>query len=101
MAFTADGSYSTVWKMHSQPEAEASVAKQCSEYGRGGCKVFSISGQECASLATYVSRRYQSSYTAGGMTYPEAQNNALERCNSNGRNRGRCKSRNTFCADGR
>jgi hypothetical protein len=101
MAFTADGSYSTVWRMHSQPEAEASVAKQCAEFGRGGCRVFSISGQECASLATYSSRRNSSSYSAGGMTYPEAQNNALERCNSDGRNRGRCKSRNTFCADGR
>jgi TPR repeat protein len=101
MAFTLDGSYSTVWRMHSQPEAEASVAKQCSAFGRGACKVFSISGQECASLATYVGRRYESSYTAGGATYPEAQNNALERCNSDGRNRGRCKTRNTFCADGR
>lgn len=101
MAFTADGSYSTVWRLHSQPEAEANVAKQCAEFGRGSCKVFSISGQECASLATYLGRRYQSSYTAGGMTYPEAQSNALERCNADGRNRGRCKSRSTFCADGR
>ena len=101
MAFTADGSYSTIWKMHSQPEAEASVAKQCAEYGRGGCKVFSISGQECAALATFINRRYQLSYTAGGMTYPEAQSNALGRCNADGKTRGRCRSRTAFCADGR
>jgi TPR repeat protein len=101
MAFTADGSYSTVWRMHSQPEAEASVAKQCSEFGRGGCKVLSVSGPECAALATFINRRYRLSYTAGGMTYPDAQSNALDRCNADGRTRGRCRSRTAFCADGR
>ena len=105
MAFTADGSYSTVWKMHSQSEAEAAVAKQCAEYGRGGCKVLSISGQQCAALATFIGayarRRWQLSYTAGGMTYPDAQNNALGSCNADERSRGRCRPRTAVCADGR
>jgi TPR repeat protein len=105
MAFTADGSYSTIWKMASQAEAEADVAKRCSAFGRGACKVLSFSGQECAALATFIGsyarRRWQLSYTAGGATYPEAQNNALGRCNADERSRGRCQSRTAACADGR
>jgi TPR repeat protein len=105
MAFTADGSYSTIWKMRSQAEAEADVAKRCSAFGRGACKVLSFSGQQCAALATFIGsyarRRWQLSYTDGGTTYPEAQNNALGRCNADQRSRGRCQSRTAACADGR
>src|SRR5713226_6055982 len=43
IGFTADGSYSSVWKMASRPEAEAKVAKQCAAFGRGGCEVVSFS----------------------------------------------------------
>lgn len=105
MAFTADGSYSTAWKVASQFEAEAKVAKQCAEFGRGGCKVFSFSGQECAALATFIGsrgrRRWQLSYTAGGTTFPEAQQAAMNRCNADDRSRGRCQFRTAVCADGR
>ena len=37
-----------------KPEAEAKVAKQCAEFGRGGCQVVSFSGQECVALATFI-----------------------------------------------
>ena len=105
IGFTADGSYSSIWKMASQPEAEAKVAKKCAEYGRGGCKVVSFSGRECVALATFIGsykrRRWSLSFTAGGMTYPEAQNAAMGRCNSDERSRGRCQPRTAACADGR
>ncbi len=105
IAFTADGSYSTAWKMSSQSEAEAKVATQCAGFGRGGCETVSFSGQECVSLATFIGshrrRRWQLSFTAGGTTYPDAQNAALGRCNDDERSRGRCHSRVTACADGR
>jgi TPR repeat protein len=105
IAFTADGSYSTAWKMPSQAEAEAKVATQCASFGRGGCRTVSFSGQECVALATFIGsysrRRWQLSFTAGGMTYPEAQNAALNRCNEDERSRGRCQSRIAACADGR
>ena len=105
IGFTADGSYSTIWKMASQAEAEADVAKRCAEFGRGGCRVVSFSGQECVALATFIGsyarRRWQLSFTAPGMTYPEAQSAALGRCNADERTRGRCQSRTTACADGR
>jgi hypothetical protein len=103
MAFTADGSWSTAWKMASQFEAEAKVAKQCAGFGRGGCKVFSFSGQECAALATYLGgrRRTMGSYTAGGMNYPDAQQAAMNRCNADDRSRGHCQFRTAVCADGR
>jgi hypothetical protein len=105
IGFTADGSYSTIWKMPSQAEAEVTVAKHCAEFGRGGCKVVSFSGQECVALATFIGsyarRRWQLSFTAGGMTYPEAQGAALGRCNADERSRGRCQSRTAACADGR
>jgi hypothetical protein len=105
IAFTADGSYSSAWKMPSQPEAEARVLKQCASYGRGGCEVASFSGQECVGLATFIGnyrrRRWLLSFTAGGMTYPDAQRAALDRCNSDERSQGRCQTRTTACADGR
>jgi Domain of unknown function (DUF4189) len=105
IGFTADGSYSTTWKMASQPEAEAKVAKKCAEFGRGGCQVVSFSGQECVALATFIGsyrrRRWNLSFTAGGETYPEAQNAAIARCNSDERSAGRCQPRTAACADGR
>jgi hypothetical protein len=105
IAFTADGSYSSAWKMPSQPEAEAKVLRQCARFGRGGCEVVSFSGQQCASLATFIGpyrrRRWNLSFTAGGVTYPEASNAAMARCNSDERTQGHCQPRTTACADGR
>jgi hypothetical protein len=105
IAFTADGSYSSTWKLASQPEAEAKVLRQCARFGRGGCEVVSFSGQECAALATFIGpyrrRRWSLSFTAGGMTYPTAQSAAMDRCNSDERTQGRCQPRTTACADGR
>jgi len=105
IGFTADGSYSTAWKMPSKAEAEARVAKQCSGFGRSGCQVVSISGQECVALATFIGsyqrRCWSLSFTAGGYTCPDAQNAAISRCNSDERSRGRCQPRTAACADGR
>lgn len=105
IAFTADGSYASAWKMSSQPEAEAKALKQCARFGRGGCEVVSFSGQECAALATFIGayrrRRWNLSFTAGGMTYPAAQGAALNRCNSDERTQGHCQLRTAACADGR
>ena len=105
IGFTADGSYSSSWKMPSKGDAEAKVAKQCASFGRGGCEVVSFSGQECVALATFIGsyrrRRWNLSFTAGGSTYPEAQNAAMGRCNSDERSQGRCQPRTAACADGR
>jgi TPR repeat protein len=105
LAFTADGSFATVWKMSSRSEAEANVATRCAAFGRGGCKTISFSGQECVGLATFIGsharRRWQLSFTAGGTTYPEAQSGAMNSCNADERTRGRCQARTVACADGR
>jgi hypothetical protein len=105
IAFTADGSYSSVWKVPSQAEAEAHVLKQCARFGRGGCEVTTVSGQQCVALATFIGnyrrRRWSLSFTAIGSTYPEAQSNALGRCNADERSQGQCQSRTAACADGR
>jgi hypothetical protein len=105
IGFTADGSYSTIWKVPSKAEAEAEVAKKCAEFGRGGCKVVSFSGKQCGALATFIGnyrrRRWDLSFTAGGETYPDAVNAALSSCNSDERSQGRCISRIAACADGR
>ena len=81
------------------------MAKRCSRFGRGGCEVVSFSGDMCAALATYTGahsgRRYRLSYTGGGMTSPEAQRAALNRCNDDRRTRGRCQLRTVVCGDGR
>lgn len=105
IGFTADGSYSTVWKVASEAQAEAAVAKKCAEYGRGACKVVSISGGQCVALSTFNGRhrrtRWNLSFTAGGNTYPEATRSAMDRCNSDERTQGRCVFRVAACADGR
>jgi len=106
IGFTADGSYWSAWQQPTKGDAEALAAKGCSKFGRsGGCEVASFSGQQCASLATfngpYGRRRWSLSFTAAGDTYPNAQNAALARCNSDERTRGRCQTRTTVCADGR
>jgi hypothetical protein len=105
IAFTADGSYSSTWKMNSQPEAEAKVLRECARFGRGGCEVVSFSGQECVALSTFMGnykrRRWNLSFTAGGNTYPDAQNAAMYRCNSDERTQGHCQPRTAACADGR
>lgn len=105
VGFTADGSYSTVWKMATRAEAEAEVAKRCARFGRGGCETVSFSGQQCVGLATFIGRhgrkRWKLSFTAGGETYPDAQRNAMSRCNADERTQGRCQNRTVACADGR
>jgi hypothetical protein len=105
IAFTADGSWSTFWKMSSEAEAQADVAKRCAAMGHGSCEVASFSGQQCVALATFIGsysrRRWLLSFTAGGGTYPEAQNAAMARCNADERTRGRCQPRTAACADGR
>jgi len=105
IAFTADGSYSSTWKMPSQPEAEAKVLRECAKFGRGGCEVVTFSGQECVALSTFIGnyrrRRWNLSFTAGGTTYPDAQNAAMYRCNSDERTQGHCQPRTAACADGR
>jgi hypothetical protein len=105
IGFTADGSYSSAWKMVAKAEAEAEVAKKCASFGRGSCEVVSFSGHECAALATFIGnygrRNWKLSFTWGGDTYPAAQNGAMNRCNSDQRTRGRCQLRAAVCADGR
>jgi hypothetical protein len=105
IAFTADGSYSSTWKMASQSEAEAKVLRECARFGRGGCEVVTFSGQECVALSTFMGnyrrRRWNLSFTAGGSTYPDAQNAAMYRCNSDERTQGHCQPRTAACADGR
>jgi hypothetical protein len=105
IAFTADGSYSSTWKMSSQPEAEAKVLRECARFGRGGCEVVTFSGQECVALSTFIGnyrrRSWKLSFTAGGNTYPDAQNAAMYRCNSDERTQGNCQPRTVACADGR
>ncbi len=105
IAFTADGSYSSTWKMNSQPEAEAKVLRECAKFGRGGCEVVTFSGPECVALSTFIGsyrrRGWKLSFTAGGSTYPDAQNAAMYRCNSDDRTQGHCQPRTAACADGR
>jgi hypothetical protein len=105
IAFTADGSWATAWKKPNRAEAEADVAKRCAKFGRGSCEVVSFSGEQCVALATFIGRsgrkRWKLSFTAGGLTGPDAQRAALDRCNSDTRTRGQCQLRTMVCGDGR
>jgi hypothetical protein len=105
IAFTADGSWATIWKMNSRAEAEANVAKRCAKFGRGACEVVAFPGEQCVGLATFIGRsgrtRWKLSFTGGGMTGPDAQRTAMDRCNGDNRTRGQCQLRTMVCGDGR
>jgi hypothetical protein len=105
IGFTADGSYSSAWKMPSKAEAEAMVAIGCAKFGRGKCEVVSFPGEFCVGLAHFSGvsgrRRWQLTFTAAGMTTPDAQKAALERCNADSRTSRRCQLRIVVCGDGR
>lgn len=105
IAFTADGSWATVWKMPSCAEAEANVATRCAKFGRGSCEVVAFPGEHCVGLATFIGRsgrtRWKLSFTGGGLTGPEAQRTAMNRCNDDKRTRGQCQLRTLVCGDGR
>lgn len=101
IAFTADGSWATTWKMLSKAEAEAKVAVDCAKFGRGSCKVISFTGEVCVGMAAFTGRRWKLSFTAGGTTTPEAQQAALDRCNADTRTRKGCQLRTVVCGDGR
>jgi hypothetical protein len=105
IAFTADGSWATAWKKPNQAEAEADVAKRCAKFGRGACEVIAFTGERCVGLATFIGRagrrHWKLSFTAGGLTGPEAQRAAMDRCNSDSRTRSQCQLRTMVCGDGR
>ncbi len=105
LAFTADGSWATAWKEASKAQAEVTVLQNCLALRHGNCDVATVSGQECVALASFAGnygrRRWQLAFTAGGVTYPEAQMAAMNRCNSDERTRGNCHFRAAACADGR
>lgn len=105
IAFTADGSYSSVWKSVSKPEAEAHVLKGCAKLGRGACEVISFPGSMCAALAHYdgshSGKRWRISHTGGAKTSSDAQKAALENCRNSRNVRGQCQLRTVVCGDGR
>jgi hypothetical protein len=101
IAFTADGSYTSVWRQPSKAEAQANVATRCARMGRGACEVIAFPGRLCGALANVQNGRYRASYTGGGLTSPEAQKAAIERCNADRRSGNRCSLRTVVCGDGR
>jgi hypothetical protein len=101
IGFTADGSYSSAWKYASKAEAEAYVATNCARFGRGACEIVSFPGELCVGLASFRGGRWKLAFTGGGRTSSEAQQVALDRCNSDKRTRRRCQLRTVVCGDGR
>jgi Domain of unknown function (DUF4189) len=105
IAFTADGSWATAGRKPSRAEAEADVAKRCSQFGRGGCEIVAFTGDRCVALATFIGRsggrHWKLSFTAGGSSGPDAQAAAMARCSDDSRTRGQCQLRTMVCGDGR
>ena len=83
------------------PRPRPTCSRRCARMGRGGCEVVSFPGNLCVGLANYKVGRYRGTYTAGANTSPEAQRNAIERCNGEPKARGRCSLRTVVCGDGR
>jgi hypothetical protein len=102
IAFTADGSFASAWKLPSEAEAEAKVAADCATFQRGKCEVVSFRAELCAAIASFaIGKERKVTYAGGGLTPTDAQRRALERCNGDSRARGSCVLRTVVCGDGR
>lgn len=102
LAFTADGSFVSVWKYASKTEAEAKVLGDCARLRRGLCEVVSFQAELCAAIASLrAASGAVVTYSGGGMSREEAQKKALARCNLDGRAGGTCVVRTVLCGDGR
>jgi hypothetical protein len=102
LAFTADGSFSAVWKRGSKAEAEGQVLADCAKFHRGKCQVVSFREELCAAIASFhTTNDVKVTYAGGGVTRADAQRSALDRCNGDERARSTCQIRTVVCGDGR
>jgi hypothetical protein len=102
IAFTADGSFSAVWKRATKSEAEAKVLADCATLERGECQVVGFRQELCVAIASFRnSKDLKVTYAGGGVTRADARRSALERCNGDGRARHTCQIRTVVCGDGR
>ncbi len=102
IAFTADGSFSAVWKRASKQEAEAKVRTDCERFRRGECQVVGFRQELCAAIASFrTAKDLKVTYAGGGVTKADAKRSALERCNGDDRARRTCQIRTVVCGDGR
>jgi hypothetical protein len=102
IAFTADGSFTAVWKRASKSEAEAKVLADCAKLKRGACEGVGFRQELCAAIASYrTAKDLRATYAGGGVTRSDAQRSALERCNRDSRSRRLCRVRAVVCGDGR
>jgi hypothetical protein len=102
IAFTADGSFSAVWKRTSKSEAEAQVLTDCAKLKRGECQVVGFRRELCAAIASFqTAKDLKVTYAGGGVTKADAKRAALERCNGDDRARHTCQIRTVVCGDGR
>jgi hypothetical protein len=102
IAFTADGSFASAWKLPSKAEAEAKVGADCETFKRGRCEIVSFRAELCAAIASFrIGKERKVTYAGGGLTPADAQKSALERCNGDSRARRSCELRTVVCGDGR
>lgn len=102
IAFTADGSFASVWQLATKDEAEARVRDDCLKYQRGACEVVGFGAEVCAAIATADIGDERKVTYAGGATSPdEAEELALKRCKHDKRTKDTCTLRTVVCGDGR
>ena len=102
LAFTADGSFTAVWKQESKNGAEAKVLADCEKLKRGACQVVGFRQELCAAIASFrTAKDLTATYAGGGVTRDDAKRSALERCNGDARARRTCQVRTIVCGDGR
>lgn len=102
IAFTADGSFSAVWKRRSKRTAESQVLADCAKLKRGECQVVGFRQELCAAIASFrTTKDLKVTYAGGGVTKADARRSALERCNGDDRARRSCQIRTVVCGDGR
>jgi len=102
IAFTADGSFSAVWKRASKGEAEAKVLADCEKLKRGKCQVVGFRQEVCAAIASFrTGKDLRVTYAGGGVTKADAKRSALDRCNGDARAGKSCHIRTVVCGDGR
>jgi hypothetical protein len=101
LAFTADGSFSSVWKLASKDAAEAKVKSECAAFARGNCEIIPLPGELCAAIATFHRGKIKATFSGAALSPEDARRIAMQRCAGDARSGGKCQLRTAVCGDGR
>ena len=106
VAYTARGAHGAVFGKPSRAAAEQEAIDQCIKRGGRGaqCKPITAAGSACITMASYTTRRGNTTYFGSHVSLQPTQtasiSRALSQCNEAANSGANCAAKVTICADG-